>query len=61
MKVIATDTGFYLSLRKKGDEFELENENLFSSKWMKKAEESPIASSDQPKPKKQKKSKEELF
>ena len=36
MKVIATNTGFYLSLRQKGDEFELENENLFSSKWMKK-------------------------
>ena len=61
MEVIATDTGFYLSLRQKGDRFILENESLFSSKWMKKAEESPIASSEEPKPKKQKKAKEELF
>jgi len=60
MKVIATDIGFYLSLRKKGDEFELENESLFSSKWMKKAEPSPT-SSEQPKPKRQKKAKEGLF
>jgi len=60
MEVIATDTGFYLSLRQKGDRFILENESLFSSKWMKKVKESPT-SSEEPKTKKQKKAKEELF
>lgn len=60
MEVIATDTGFYLSLRQKGDQFILENESLFSSKWMKKVEPSPT-SSEEPKPKRRKKSKEELF
>jgi hypothetical protein len=61
MKVIATNTGFYLSLKQKGDEFELENENLFSSKWMKKVKEAPSTSSTKSKPKKQKEAKEELF
>lgn len=61
MKVIATNTGFYLSLRQKGDEFELENENLFSSVWMKKAKEAPSTSSVKSKTKKQKEAKEELF
>ena len=60
MEVIATDTGFYLSLRKKGDQFILENESLFSSKWMKKVEPSPT-SSEEPKPKRKKKDKEGLF
>lgn len=61
MKVIATNTGFYLSLKQKGDEFELENENLFSSKWMKQVKEALSTSSPKSKPKKQKEAKEELF
>lgn len=61
MKVIATNTGFYLRLRQEGDEFELENKNLFSSKWMKKAKQSSTSSKEL-KPKKQKDEvKEELF
>lgn len=63
MKVIAKKTGFYLSLRNKGDEFELEDEKLFSSIWMKKVEDSPIASSNETKTEKpkQKKAKKDLF
>lgn len=43
IKVRATDAGFYLSQRARGDVFEIES-NLFSEVWMERVEE--------PKPKK---------
>lgn len=39
MNVIATQVGFYVKLRKPGDEFDVP-ERAFSAKWMKRVEES---------------------
>ena len=43
MKVKATMRGHYGQIRNEGDEFEIESEGEFSSRWMEKVEDSKPA------------------
>ena len=60
MKVRATEKGFYDGIKREGDEFVLEKESLFSSKWMVKIEE-PVAEVTSSDKKKKAKKRKEMF